>query len=133
VIVILFLYIIVLTLVERIHLRKLTMSISQRKVALVEELLKEGMNEFARLISSPGYKSHTNTDIRTRKRDHISHFVIRSAVAFNKHKKRWFFKQEARLFKWRFSSLDNEGIRQFMRINNFHFIPVRYCLLYYLS
>jgi len=103
------------------------MSISQRKVALVEELLKEGMNEFAELISSPGCKSCTNTDIHTRKRDHISHFVLRSAVAFNKHKKQWFFKQEARLFKWRFSSLNNEGIRQFMRINNFHFIPVGYC------
>ncbi|XP_011347187.2 DNA primase large subunit isoform X1 [Ooceraea biroi] len=114
----------VLALVERIHLRKSTMSISQRRAALVEELRKEEMNEFARLISSPGCKSHTSTDIRTRKRDHVSHFVLRSAVAFNKRKKQWFFKQEARLFKWRFSSLDNEGIWQFMRINNFRFTPI---------
>lgn len=120
----------VLSLVERIHLQKLTMSLSQRRAALVEELCKEGMDEFARLVDSPGCKSHTDMDICIRRRDHISHFVLRSAVAFNTLKKRWFLKQEARLFKWRFSSLDNEGIRQFMSINNFNFTPVR-CLLHY--
>lgn len=119
-----FLYVIVLTLVERIHLEKLTMSVSQRKAALVKELHKEGINEFARLINSPGCKSHTDEDLRIRRKDHISHFVLRSVVAFNALKKRWFFKQETRLFKWRFSSLNNEGIKQFMRINNFDFTPV---------
>lgn len=124
-----FLYVVVLSLVERIHLQKLTMSVSQRRAALVKVLRKEGMDEFARLIDSPGCKSHTDMDIRIRRRDHISHLVLKSAVAFNVFKKRWFFKQEARLFKWRFSSLDNEGIRQFMCVNNFDFIPVSYCLL----
>lgn len=102
---------------------------SQRKAVLVEELRKEGMDDFARLIDSPGCKSHTDMDIRIRRRDHTSHFVLRSAVAFNALKKRWFFKQEARLFKWRFTSLDSEGIRQFMHLNNFNFTPVGYCLL----
>ncbi|KYN07625.1 PREDICTED: DNA primase large subunit-like [Cyphomyrmex costatus] len=111
----------VLSLVERIHLQKLTMSVSQRRVALVEELHKQGIDEFARLINSSGCKSLTYMDIRARRRDHISHFMLRSTVAFNEYKKRWFFKQEARLFKWRFSSLNNEGIRQFMCINNFDF------------
>ncbi|KAL6442344.1 hypothetical protein ACFW04_002534 [Cataglyphis niger] len=114
----------VLTLVERIHLEKLTMSVSQRKAALVKELYKEGINEFARLINSPGCKSHTDEDIRIRRKDHISHFILRSVVAFNAFKKRWFFKQETRLFKWRFSSLNNEGIKQFMHINNFDFTPI---------
>lgn len=114
----------VLTLVERIHLQKLTMSVSQRKVALVNELYKEGIDEFAKLINSTECKSHTDEDIRIRRRDHISHFVLRSVVAFNVLKKRWFFKQETRLFKWRFSSLNNEGIKQFMRINDFNFTPI---------
>lgn len=118
---------VVLSLVEHIHLKKLTMSVSQRRAALIEELRKEGMDEFAKLIDSPGCRSHTDMDIHIRRRDHISYFILRSAVAFNVLKKRWFFKQEARLFKWRFSSLDNEGIRQFMCINNFDFIPVGYC------
>lgn len=114
----------VLSLVERIHLRKLTTSVLQRRAALVEELREEGIDEFAKLVDSPGCRSYTDMDIRIRRRDHISHFVLRSAVAFNALKKRWFFKQEARLFKWRFSSLDNEGIRQFMYINNFNFTPI---------
>ncbi|XP_011701144.1 PREDICTED: DNA primase large subunit-like isoform X2 [Wasmannia auropunctata] len=114
----------VLSLVERIHLRKLTMSVSQRRAALVEQLRKEGIDEFAGLIDSPGCKSHTDMDIRVRRRDHVSHFVLRSTVAFNELKKRWFFKQEARLFKWRFSSLDNEGVRRFMCVNNFDFTPI---------
>lgn len=107
------------------------MSVSQRRAALVEELLNKGMDEFARLVDSPGCRSYTDMDIRIRRRDHISHFILRSAVAFNMFKKRWFFKQEARLFKWRFSSLDNKGIGQFMCVNNFNFIPVGYCLLQY--
>ncbi|XP_018304460.1 DNA primase large subunit isoform X2 [Mycetomoellerius zeteki] len=114
----------VLSLVERIHLQKLTMSVSQRRVALVEELCKQGIDEFARLINSSGCKSCTDMDIRVRRRDHISHFMLRSTVAFNEFKKSWFVKQEARLFKWRFTSLDNEGIRQFMCINNFDFRPI---------
>ncbi|XP_029166963.1 DNA primase large subunit-like [Nylanderia fulva] len=114
----------VLTLVERIHLQKLTMSVSQRKVTLVNELYKEGLDEFARLINSAECKSHTNEDICIRRRDHISHFVLRSVVAFNILKKRWFFKQETRLFKWRFSSLNNEGVKQFMCINGFNFTPI---------
>lgn len=123
------LYVVVLSLVERIHLQKLTTSVSQRRAALVEELRKRGIDEFARLIDSPGCKSHTDMDIHVRRRDHISHFVLRSTVAFNELKKRWFFKQEARLFKSRFSLLDNEGIRQFMLLNNFNFVPVGYRLL----
>ena len=129
-----FLHYTVLTLVERIHLQKLTMSVTQRKAALVKELYKEGIDEFAKLIDSPGCKSHTDLDTRARKRDHISHFVLRSVVAFNKLKKRWFFKQETRLFKWRFSSLNHEGIEQFMRINDFDFTPVCYIInLYHLN
>lgn len=111
-------------MVERIHLQKLTMSVSKRKVALVKELYKEGIDEFAKLINSSGCESHTDEDIRVRRRDHVSHFILKSVVAFNEFKKRWFFKQEARLFKWRFSSLNDEGIKQFMRINNFNFTPV---------
>ncbi|EFN83692.1 DNA primase large subunit [Harpegnathos saltator] len=113
----------VLTLVERIHFQKLLMSVSKRRAALVEELYKQGLDEFARLINSPGCKSHTDMDIHIRRKDHMSHVILRSVVAFNTVKKRWFFKQEARLFKWRFSSLDNEGIRCFMQIYNFDFTP----------
>ncbi|XP_020286637.1 DNA primase large subunit-like isoform X2 [Pseudomyrmex gracilis] len=114
----------VLTLVERIHLQKQNVSVSQRKSVLVEMLRQKGLDEFARLISSSGCKSHTDMDLCVRRRDHISHYILRCAVAFDKCKKRWFFKQEARLFKWRFSSLDNEGLRQFMYINNFDFTPI---------
>ncbi|XP_071554134.1 DNA primase large subunit-like isoform X2 [Temnothorax nylanderi] len=105
----------VLSLVERIHLRKLTMSVSQRKAALVEKLREEGMDKFATLVDSPGCRSHTDMDICARRNDHISHLILRSVVAFNTFKKHWFFKQEARLFKWRFSSLDSEGVRQFIQ------------------
>ncbi|XP_014468169.1 PREDICTED: DNA primase large subunit-like isoform X2 [Dinoponera quadriceps] len=114
----------VLTLVERIHLLKLSMPVSKRKAALVRELRKLGLNESARLINNPGCKSHTDMDIYVRRRDHISHVILRSVVAFDVHKKCWFFKQEARLFKWRFSSLDNEGYRHFMQIYNFDFEPI---------
>lgn len=115
-------------MVEHIHLQKLTMSVSQRKAILVEMLCKEGLDEFARLIDSPGCRSHTDMDIHNRRKDHISHFILRSVVAFDSLKKRWFFKQESRLFKWRFSSLDDEGIKQFIRVNNFDLIPVSHCL-----
>lgn len=120
---------VVLILVERIHLEKLLIPVSKRKVALVDELFKQGLDEFARLINSNGCKSYTDMDVYVRRRDHLSHVILRSVVAFNAHKKRWFFKQEARLFKWRFSSLDSEGIRHFMHIYNFDFTPVGCCLI----
>lgn len=123
----------VLTLLERIHLQKLSMSVSKRKTALVEELYKQGLNEFATLINSPGCKSDTNMDIYVRRRDHISHVILRSVVAFDKCKKRWFYKQETRLFKWRFSLLDNEDIRRLMQIYNFDFAAVGYCLILYIK
>lgn len=115
---------------ERIHLQKLSMPVSKRKDALVEELHRLELDEFARLINSPGCKSHTDMDIRIRRRDHLSHVILRSVVAFDAHKKCWFFKQETRLFKWRFSSLDSEGIRRFMQIYNFDIPTVGYCLIF---
>lgn len=59
-----------------------------------------------------------------RRNDCMSHFILGSAFSFDHAKRVWFFTQETRLFKWRFSSLDKEGIRAFNSINGLQYTAI---------
>ncbi|KAG7187784.1 hypothetical protein KM043_016822 [Ampulex compressa] len=114
----------VLKLVERVALQNRTKSLSQRKVILTQELENCELFDFAKLINAPGAKSHTNVDLYIRRKDHVSHFILRSAFSFENQKREWLLKQEGRLFKLRYISLDNDGIKQFHLINGIHYTPI---------
>lgn len=111
-------------LVEQISMQNYRKSPVHCKAILIKELEKNGLCDFALLINAPDYESQGGMEQRLRRNDCMSHFILRSAFSFEHDKRVWFFKQETRLFKWRFSSLDKEGIKVFMSINGLEYTAV---------
>lgn len=61
-----------------------------------------------------------------RRRDHISHFILRLAYCRTEELRRWFIAHESDLFRARFIHCSRNGsdIKNFMLSNNLHFTPI---------
>jgi len=65
------------------------------------------------------------TDQRNdRRKDHISHFILRLAFARSEDLRRWYITQELDLFRYRFKKESNEATNQFLREQKLHFEPI---------
>ena len=98
-------------------------SSEEYKQTLTAELKRLGIKGFAKLINGTGC-GNTESELRSRKRDHISHFILRLAYCRSEDLRRWFIARELDLFRVRFSSLSAEGIQLFMQINSLKYEPV---------
>lgn len=110
-------------MVERIAMQN--KKSSKHCIAILnKELENNGICDFARLINTQNCESQETTEQILRQNDCTSHFILRSAFSFEHEKRRWFFNQETRLFKWRISSLDRESMEVFNRINRLQYTAV---------
>ncbi|PNF32166.1 DNA primase large subunit [Cryptotermes secundus] len=109
--------------VDNINLRGLNKYSDEWKNTFITELKKLGLKSFAKLINGTGC-GHTESELQARKRDHISHFILRLAYCRSEDLRRWFISRELDLFRMRFSSLSAEGIQRFMQINDLKYEPI---------
>ncbi|KAL2743463.1 DNA primase large subunit-like [Vespula maculifrons] len=107
----------VLRLVENISLRNDLKTVEARKESLRDSLKKDGLKYYVNLIYGIGCKSDTEIDLQARRKDNISHYILRLAYCKDKDQAKWFINQEIQLFKIRFSSLDKEGVDQFLAMH----------------
>ncbi|XP_047355245.1 DNA primase large subunit-like isoform X2 [Vespa velutina] len=107
----------VLRLVENISLRNDLKTIEVRKENLRDSLKRDGLKYYVNLIYGNGCKSDIETDLQARRKDNISHYILRLAYCKDKDQAKWFMNQEIELFKMRFSSLDKEGVDQFLTMH----------------
>ena len=113
----------ILRAVDDINSRGLNKNSEECKQALTAELKRLGIKGFAKLINGTGC-GNTESELRSRKRDHISHFILRLAYCRSEDLRRWFIARELDLFRLRFSSLSAEGTKRFMQINNLKYEAV---------
>ncbi|KAL7299987.1 hypothetical protein TKK_0007302 [Trichogramma kaykai] len=99
-------------------------SLDELKQAFRNSLKKEGFHHYARLITAEGCSSHNDIDLEARRKDHISHFVMRLAYCLKAELQQKMLSLETELFKLRFSSLDKEGLTQFLATSGLHYTPV---------
>ncbi|XP_077991437.1 DNA primase large subunit-like [Glandiceps talaboti] len=59
-----------------------------------------------------------------RRKDHISHFILRLAYCRSEELRRWFIMQEMDLFRYRFQQESKESITTFLQQNNLHYEPI---------
>lgn len=59
-----------------------------------------------------------------RRRDHISHFILRLAYCRSEELRRWFVTQEVELFRFRFISETAQNRKSFMKLNNLDYEPI---------
>ena len=99
-------------------------SVEERKATLLNSLRKDGFNYSVRLLNGLGCSSHTDMELQARRRDHVSHYILRLAYCQNMELRRWFVNMEVEYLKLRFSSLNKEGILKLMALNDFDYTPV---------
>lgn len=62
-----------------------------------------------------------DTEYDKRRKDHISHFILRLAYCQTEDLRRWFIQQEMDLFRYRFHMLSKEPAHDFLKFNNLHY------------
>ncbi|XP_008547743.1 DNA primase large subunit [Microplitis demolitor] len=114
----------ILKLIELILNRSDLKTIEDRKIALKNALKKDGYTHAAKLLTGLGCASHTDAEIEARKRDVLSHFILRLAYSQNPELRKWFVAMEVEYMKMRITSLNNEGMAKLLAINNFTYKPI---------
>ncbi|XP_076831502.1 DNA primase large subunit [Brachyhypopomus gauderio] len=64
------------------------------------------------------------TEYEKRRKDHISHFILRLAYCQTEDLRRWFIQQEMDLFRYRFDDLISTYKTEFLHRNNLRYDPI---------
>lgn len=108
-----------------------------RLATVLSELRKDNsLFYYVKLLQGNGSDVHGESDLKARRKDHISHYILQLAHCTSEELKKWFVHREVDLFKLRFSNLSPEGVRQFLKINDLNYVPVsiliRYLILHHI-
>nr|KAF6507392.1 DNA primase subunit 2 [Rousettus aegyptiacus] len=71
------------------------------------------------------YRENLEDEYEPRRRDHISHFILRLAYCQSEDLRRWFIQQEMDLLRFRFSILPKDKIQDFLKDSHLHFEAIR--------
>nr|XP_002127095.1 DNA primase large subunit [Ciona intestinalis] len=90
----------------------------------------EKLTEFLRK-NYPGFLLQTATgrevsdaELNWRRKDHVSHFILRLAYCRSEELRRWFLDKELDLFKFRFLQESSSSIQAFLKLNNLTYEPI---------
>ncbi|KAM9074464.1 DNA primase large subunit isoform 2-T3 [Megaptera novaeangliae] len=67
------------------------------------------------------YRENLEDEYEPRRRDHISHFILRLAYCQSEELRRWFIQQEMDLLRFRFSILPKDKIQSFLKDSHLQF------------
>ncbi|CAG09433.1 unnamed protein product, partial [Tetraodon nigroviridis] len=114
--------------VERLKLLKTVETLGVSYVKLSEQYQKKLETE-SKNLNFP-YRSETDdkkipsgglSESEKRRKDHISHFILRLAYCQTEDLRRWFIQQEVDLFRYRFSELHSKQKLEFLHRNNLQY------------
>ncbi|XP_058162908.1 DNA primase large subunit isoform X2 [Dasypus novemcinctus] len=67
------------------------------------------------------YRENLEDEYEPRRKDHISHFILRLAYCQSEDLRRWFIQQELDLLRFRFSILSKDNIQNFLKDSHLQF------------
>ncbi|MEE6476557.1 hypothetical protein FKM82_011124 [Ascaphus truei] len=65
-----------------------------------------------------------NEEYDQRRKDHISHFILRLAYCQSEDLRRWFIQQEMDLFRFRFGEVPKEKVQEFLKSNDLEYVAI---------
>ncbi|XP_075454227.1 DNA primase large subunit isoform X1 [Ascaphus truei] len=65
-----------------------------------------------------------NEEYVQRRKDHISHFILRLAYCQSEDLRRWFIQQEMDLFRFRFGEVPKEKVQEFLKSNDLEYVAI---------
>ncbi|XP_053674442.1 DNA primase large subunit [Anopheles nili] len=91
------------------------------KEAALAEINHEGHRTFAKLC-----RGNLNDDVTkvARRRDYLSHFILRFAYCRSEELRRWFVTREMELFRLKFSALSMRDIKEFLEVYELDYKPL---------
>lgn len=93
------------------------------KTAVIGYLKRDHLRKYANLIQSNG-ANESDVDLAMRREDHISHFTLRLCYSRSAEERSWFIAREVELFKLRFSYLNSQGLKNFIKAYNLSYTPI---------
>lgn len=112
--------------VERLKLLKTIENLGVSYVKQSEQYTTKLENELKNLNfpyreKMEGKVSSGQSESEKRRKDHISHFILRLAYCQTEDLRRWFIQQEIELFRFRFNQLDSKQNLEFLHRNNLQY------------
>ncbi|XP_008428058.1 DNA primase large subunit [Poecilia reticulata] len=106
--------------VDRLKLLKTVENLGVSYVKLSDDYLRKLDNEI-RAQNFPHGAGDAKDQTEKRRKDHISHFILRLAYCQTEDLRRWFIQQEVDLFKYRFRELNSGEKLEFLHKNNLQY------------
>lgn len=115
----------VLRILEQASSKNLRIMTREWQEEVHAEMNHEHLKPYLRLCDGHGTSEATkNADLPARRRDYISHFILRLAYCRSQDLRRWFISRELELFKLKFSKLSPPEIRKFLDVNKLDYKPI---------
>uniref|UniRef100_A0A8C8RII2 DNA primase large subunit n=1 Tax=Pelusios castaneus TaxID=367368 RepID=A0A8C8RII2_9SAUR len=109
--------------IDRLKLLKVVENLGVSYVKGGEEYKNKLQQELRKLKFQ--YRALIEDDYDARRKDHISHFILRLAYCQSEDLRRWFIQQEMDLFRYRFNELTDELVQKFLKYINLSYEAVR--------
>ncbi|XP_010178359.1 PREDICTED: DNA primase large subunit, partial [Mesitornis unicolor] len=106
--------------VDRLRLLKVVENLGVSYVK-GSDVYKSKLESEIRKLKFPKYKALAEDDYETRRKDHISHFILRLAYCQSEDLRRWFLQQEMDLLRYRFNELTDSLRQKFLEHINLSF------------
>lgn len=90
---------------------------------VISELRTQGLKYYAKLCEKTSCGT-ADTDLQARRKDHISHFILRLAYCRTEELRRWYIARELELFKMRFIIMRGEADDTFFKLNNLSYTNI---------
>lgn len=116
----------VLQLVEQVSSKYPDLSHHQYAMILRKELCDADLGYYVRLVVRPEAVCRTADQKEARKRDHISHYILRMAFSYEQEDWYWFYDQEKRLCEWKCASMTAQSSKDFISIHKLNYTPVHF-------
>ncbi|XP_055533231.1 DNA primase large subunit [Wyeomyia smithii] len=111
----------VLRVLEQASVKNLKPMSEEWRDCILNELNHEGLKHYVRLCQGNHSKEQ---DIAARRKDYLSHFILRFAYCRSEELKRWFIAREMELFRLKFSGLSAQDTKEFVQQYEMNYIPL---------
>ncbi|XP_069830570.1 DNA primase large subunit [Dendropsophus ebraccatus] len=111
--------------IERLKLLKTIENLGVSYMKCSDEYNLKLGNELKKLKFSEAARDEMNDKAYdARRKDHISHFILRLAYCQSEDLRRWFIQQEMDLFRYRFHILPKEKVQDFLKFNGLEYVAI---------
>lgn len=105
--------------IDRLKLLKTVENLGVRYVKGTEQYQSKLESEIRKLKFS--FRENLEDEYEPRRKDHISHFILRLAYCQSEDLRRWFIQQEMDLLRFRFTILPKDKIQNFLKDSHLQF------------